>query len=159
MAIQAIEANPNAYDNAQQQLTDLEIERMRFKLERALRRSNANINDAQLHFELGLEYYDCGMSEDALKEFTISSEHPRWQPQSTYYMGRVVLNMDNVPLAVEYLSKASQMIGLREPNYKKCYYYLGIACEKNGDAEGAHKAFERLYQIDPNFLDVAARLA
>lgn len=159
LAIQAIEANPNAYDNAQQQLTDLEIERMRFKLERALRRSNANINDAQLHFELGLEYYDCGMSEDALKEFTISSEHPRWQPQSTYYMGRVVLNMDNVPLAVEYLSKASQMIGLREPNYKKCYYYLGIACEKNGDAEGAHKAFERLYQIDPNFLDVAARLA
>ena len=159
LAIQAIEANPNAYDNAQQQLTDLEIERMRFKLERALRRSNANINDAQLHYELGLEYYDCGMSEDALKEFTTASTHPRWQPQCTYYMGRVVLNMDNIPLAVEYLSKASEMIGLREPNYKKCFYYLGIAREQNGDAEGARAAFERLYQVDPNFLDVAARLS
>lgn len=159
LAIQAIESNPNAYDNAQQQLTDLEIERMRFKLERALRRSNANINDAQLHYELGLEYYDCGMSEDALKEFTIASSHPRWQPQCTYYMGRVVLNLDNIPLAVEYLAKASEMIGLREPNYKKCFYYLGIAREKNGDAEGAKAAFERLYQVDPNFLDVAARLS
>lgn len=159
LAIQAIEANPNAYDNAQQQLTDLEIERMRFKLERAMRRSNANINDAQLHYELGLEYYDCGMSEDALKEFTIACEHPRWQPQCTYYMGRVVLNMDNIPLAAEYLKKASEMIGLREPNYKKCFYYLGIALERNGDAEGARAAFERLHQVDPNFLDVAARLA
>ena len=158
LAIQAIEANPGAYENAQQQLTDLEISRMQFKLERAIRRSEANINNAQLHYELGLEYYDCGMSEEALKEFTIASEHPRWQPQCIYYMGRVVLNMDNVPLAVEYLSKASDMIGLREPNYKKCYYYLGIAYEKNGDAENARKAFERLYQVDPNFLDVASRL-
>ena len=49
LAIQAIENNPNAYDNAQQQLTDLEIARMQFKLERAIIRSNANINDAQLH--------------------------------------------------------------------------------------------------------------
>ena len=159
LAIQAIENNPNAYDNAQQQLTDLEIARMQFKLERAIIRSNANINDAQLHYELGLEYYDCGMSEEALKEFTIASDHPRWQPQCTYYMGRVVLNMDNVPLAVEYLSKASEMIGLREPNYKKCFYYLGIAHEKNGDAEKARQAYERLFKVDPNFLDVASKLS
>ena len=132
---------------------------MRFKLERAIRRSNANVNDAQLHYELGLEYYDCGMSEDALREFTTASAHPRWQPQCTYYMGRVVLNMDNIPLAVEYLSKASEMIGLREPNYKKCFYYLGVACEKNGDREGARQAYERLYKVDPNFLDVASKLA
>lgn len=158
LAIQAIENNPSAYDNAQQQLTDLEISRMQFKLERALRRSQSNINDSQLHFELGLEYYDCGMSEEALQEFTIASKHPRWEPQATYYLGRVVLNMDDVPNAVKYLSKASEMIGLREPNYKKCFYYLGIAHEKNGDPDSARAAYERLYKVDPNFLDVANRL-
>ena len=159
LAIQAIQNNPNAYDDAQQKLTDLEIARMQYKLERAMVRSNANINDAQLHYELGLEYYDCGMSEDALKEFTIASEHPRWQPQCTYYMGRVELNMDNIPKAVELLAKASELIGLREPNYKKCFYYLGIAHEKNGDAEKARQAYERLYKVDPNFLDVATKIS
>ena len=59
---------------------------------------------------------------------------------------------------LKYLGKASEMIGLREPNFKKCFYYLGIALERSGDAEGARKAFERLHQVDPNFLDVAARL-
>ena len=158
LAIQAVENNPTAYEDPQQQLTDLEISRMKFKLERALRRSQANVNDAQLHFELGQEYYDCGMSEEALQEFTIAAKHPRWEPQATYYMGRVVLNMDDVPNAVKYLSKASEMIGLREPNYKKCFYYLGIAHEKNGDPDSAHTAYERLYKVDPNFLDVANRL-
>lgn len=158
LAIQAIETNPNAYENPQQQLTDLEIARMQFKLEHAIKRSNANINSAQFHYELGLEYYDCGMSHEALQEFTIASEHPRWEPQCVYYMGRIVLNLDDNAKASEYLGKASEMIGLREPNYKKCFYYLGIALERSGDQEGSRNAFERLYQVDPNFLDVAARL-
>ena len=51
------------------------------------------------------------------------------------------------------------MIGLREPNYKKCFYYLGIAHEKNGDAEKARQAYERLFKVDPNFLDVASKLS
>lgn len=158
LAIQAVENNPSAYDDPQQQLTDLEIARMQFKLDHAIKRSQANINSAQFHYELGIEYYDCGMSEEALKEFSIASEHPRWEPQCIYYMGRIFLNLDDNAKAAEYLGKASELIGLREPNYKKCYYYLGIALERNGDADGARKAFEHLHEVDPNFLDVAARL-
>lgn len=158
-AIKTIQSNPAAYENAQQQIEELEISKLRFKLGRAARRVENSPNDAQLHFELGQEYYNCSLTDEAIKEFSISVKHPHWQPQSTYYLGRLVLNQNNIPLAVEYLTQASEIIGLREPNFKKCLYYLGISHEKNGDADKARAVFERLHHIDQKFLDVANHLS
>ncbi len=159
ITIKAIADNPGAYENPQEQLDNLEISRIQFKLDRAIRRVKYNPKDAQLHYELGVGYYECNMAQEAMEEFTAAERHPKWTPLCNYYSGRIQLNLDNIPAAVEYLAKASETLNTREPNFKKCLYYLGIAYEKNGDAENAKKAYEQLYKIDPAFLDVANRIA
>ncbi len=156
--IAEVTAHPEKYENAEEIIQQLNDEKIAFKIERARVRSNQFINDIHLHYELALEYYNAGYLEEAYREFEISQKNAQHKGNALYYMARILLVDGDVDKAMPLLQKAYETLGIKERNFKPAAYYLGILYENEGNSDKAYELFSEIYQIAPNFKDVAERI-
>lgn len=68
-AIATLKADPDSYENAEAQIEDLEKEKLSYRLRKSEARSKAYPNDPNLHFDLGVCYFENGDYEPSLTEF------------------------------------------------------------------------------------------
>ena len=156
--IAQISEHPENYEDAENLIQQLQEEKIAFKIERAKARSNQFINDIHLHYELALEYYNAGYLAEAFHEFEISQKNIQHKGNALYYMARILLVDGDVDQAMPLLQKAYEALGIKERNFKPAAYYLGILYENEGDTEKAYELFNEIYQLAPNFKDVAERI-
>ncbi len=156
--IAAVTANPENYENPEEIIQQLNEEKTAFKIERARVRSNQFINDAHLHYELALEYYNAGYLEEAYHEFNISRKNVQHKGNALYYMARILLVDGEVDKAMPLLQDAYESLGIKERNFKPAAYYLGVLYENEGNVDKANELFNEIYRIAPTFKDVAERI-
>ena len=157
-SIATIEANPDAYENAQGQIADLAAEIEDYRRRHIFQRAEKFPNDKQLQFDLAEYYYE---KEDYIKAkevFEQVADNPLKRRASLVYISRCLLKMGTPAEAIPLLEEAiSEMI--RMDKYKReALYYLGVASQQIGNIEKAVECFRSVRSSMPNYRDIQERM-
>ncbi len=122
---------------------------------------NERPNDRELRYQLGRVLYEVGQTDEALKQFQISVNEPRFKLQSCNYMGLCFINKHMFDLAevqfktaLNELSTSSQMDSFT----KEVMYNLANVFEQTGQLEKAVEKYKEIYKVDIGFKDVSDKI-
>ena len=157
-SIAAIESNPDAYDNADDQIEQLRNEIGEYRKQHIFQRAEKFPNDKQLQFDLAEYYYEQQDYAKAKEIFEQVADNPLKRRASLVYIARCLLNMNSPGEAIPHLEEAiSEMI--RMDKYKReALYYLGVAAQQTGNIEKAVECFRSVRSSMPNYRDIQERM-
>ncbi len=104
----------------------------------------AEINTGQL------DKFNYGGMDPLIKEVLVNNNLAEF-----IYFAEHHLNDGNYERAAEVFRVISEI----QPNLVEVWYNLGLALENNNDLENSRKAFQKAYDIDPNYKDLKARVS
>ena len=157
-SISAIESNPDAYENAAEQIRNIAEEIEEYRRSHIFSRAEKFPNDKQLQFDLAEFYYEKQEYAKAKEIFEIVADNPLKRRASLVFISRCLLKMDSPAEAIPLLEEAlSEMI--RMDKYKReALYYLGVSLQRTGDIERAVECFRSVRASTPNYRDIDERL-
>jgi len=107
-------------------------------------------------FDLGVLLFEAGELDESIAAFQQAKRDPKKSRDASFWLGRAFLGKGKNNLAVNQLESALDATSnVLDPKAKETLYYLGKAKTAAGDLAGARKHFERIYEEDINFRDVA----
>ncbi len=114
--------------------------------------------DAATHYDLGLAYKEMGLLSDAIGEFELAGRDPKRMATCYAMAGMVHKQLGALPAASAAYEKALTATGLGKEEEKSLLYDLALTREALGDRKGTLARLERIFQLDPAYRDVAARI-
>ncbi|MDD3118925.1 MAG: tetratricopeptide repeat protein [Victivallales bacterium] len=138
--------------------SELEKEKYRYRLTRAVERVNNFPNDSVLRYQLGLVYWDGNMVDDALEQLQMGQRAPKYRLNAMVYIGRCFHRKKQYDLAVEQFEKAISEMPVMDNAKKDAVYHLGLVYSDMGNKEKAGDCFKDIYQADINFMDIKDRI-
>ena len=156
--LNTLKANPEAYDNADSQIAELEKNIYDYRWKHVRLRSDRFPNDMQLQFDLGELQFECEMYDDAEKTFRAVAENPQKRRGSLVYMGRCALLRNAPDEAVGYLQDAVNDMPRMDKYKREALYYLGNAFELSGKGAEALENYKQILVSMPEYRDVPARV-
>ncbi len=140
---------------AKGELTQVTAERRTFAVNDLKSRVAAHPTELELRFRLGIAFHEAGRVEEATAEFQQTKKDPMRARASAYWLGRCFADLGKVPLAVKQLQAALEGVQKLDDLAKETHYALGQALLAQKDDAGARQHFERIYEEDIGFRDVA----
>lgn len=156
-AEEALKASPD--DEAlKRKVEELRQRRLQVGIEEYQSRVQAHPTDMGLRTRLGMMYYEAGDYDKAIAEFQQAQNDPRHRLRALTYMGLCFMRKGMHELAVRRFQEAlSKMEGFTDTT-KELLYNLGQAYEEMGNLEEAKAQYEKIYERDITFRDVAQKL-
>ncbi|HKQ59250.1 MAG TPA: tetratricopeptide repeat protein, partial [Candidatus Eisenbacteria bacterium] len=114
--------------------------------------------DAQAHYDLAMAYREMGLIEQAVESFRLSAQDPRFRQRCAEMIGHCLLEEGRFEEAAQELTMALAHTGLEPEHSVGIRYELGLALEAAGHAHEALSEFERVFEIEANYPDVAAKI-
>jgi len=111
-------------------------------------------NSPQIHFALGLSYFNRGSYAAALENFHMALKIQPDFPEAVFLVGRTYERLGNRPEAVAAFQKTVSM----EPAYYPAHFQLALVLLKMGRTEEAVPLFERVVRLNPQFADAYYQL-
>ena len=108
--------------------------------------------------ELGIEYFEMGFKEAAIKELQKALDDPRTRLKAMEYLGRALLEMGEFDFAEKILRKGVEEGGYDEKEYLGLFYYLAQVLEFKGMEKEALEYYENIYLLDAGFKNVKERI-
>ena len=108
--------------------------------------------------ELGIEYFEMGFKEAAIKELQKALDDPRTRLKAMEYLGRALLEMGEFDFAEKILRKGIEEGGYDEKEYLGIFYYLAQALEFKGMEKEALEYYENIYLLDAGFKNVKEKI-
>lgn len=143
----------------EEQAAAVQRERDEFLFEDCRRRAEKYPNDLGLKFELGTFYFKLGKFTEAIQEFQKAQRDPHRRIQAIFYLGRCFAERGMHEMAVRQINNAiGEKIGAMDDEKKDMVYTLGCVLEKMGKAAEAIKEFEKIYEVDIAYRDVAKKV-
>ena len=158
-SIDTLRANPEAYENAEAQIADLEKEYQSYKWRHTVQRAKLFVNDMQLQFDLGVLQFEHNMLDEAIATFTKVAENPQKSRHSLVYLARCELLKQQPAEAEAHLDEALQEMARMDKYKREALYYHGIALEKLGNKEKALDRYSLIHANMSNYRDVPQRIA
>ena len=158
-SIDTLRANPEAYENAEAQIADLEKEYQSYKWRHTVQRAKLFVNDMQLQFDLGVLQFEHNMLDEAIATFTKVAENPQKRRHSLVYLARCELLKQQPAEAEAHLDEALQEMARMDKYKREALYYHGIALEKLGNKEKALDRYSLIHANMSNYRDVPQRIA
>jgi len=116
-------------------------------------------SDAATHFDLGQAYREMGLLDEAVKEFQkVLALHSR-QVQCHLMIGLCYRDQDKLSEAITQFKSGLYVANINEPEKFGLYYEIGISYESLSDPQEALYYYEMLAKKDPDYRDVAQRVA
>jgi len=116
-------------------------------------------SDAATHFDLGQAYREMGLLDEAVKEFQkVLALHAR-QVQCHLMIGLCYRDQDKLSEAITQFKAGLYVSNINEPEKFGLYYEIGISYESLSDPQEALYYYEMLAKKDPEYRDVAHRVA
>ena len=158
-AIEVLSSNPEAYENAEEQIAQLTADIEDYRRRHIFNRAEKFPNDKQLQFDLGEYYYEKADYDNAMAVFEKVADNPVKRRASLVYIARCLIKTGRPAEAIPHLEEAvSEMI--RMDKYKReALYYLGVASQNSGDVSKAVECFRSVRASMPNYRDVPERIA
>jgi len=115
--------------------------------------------DFATHYDLGIAYKEMGLTDEAIREFEISSRAPEKHVDSQSMVGVCRMELGDHKGAIEAFKKASNSDHISAQQSVAIQYELATAHAASGDADTAKSLFTKVAKLDPKFRDAAARAA
>jgi len=119
---------------------------------------NVATDDVAAHYDLGTAYKEMGLVDEAVGEFQAALRADRGHLPTYEMLGQCFLEQDRPQAAARTLKKALDAPHEVEDELLGIYYFLGRACEAMGDEDEAVEYYDRVFDLDINFMDVTERL-
>ncbi|MHC4598990.1 MAG: tetratricopeptide repeat protein [Planctomycetota bacterium] len=149
--LEAKGASPEELDAVDQKVRDSKKALYKAQLEEDPTRQD-------IRFDLGLIQFESGEYDKAITCFQQVKKDPKKSREAAFWLGRGFLERGKFNLASNQFESALALGSDLDATGKETLYYLGKAKVAGGDPEGARKHFERIYEEDINFRDVATIL-
>ncbi|HXV36240.1 MAG TPA: tetratricopeptide repeat protein [Myxococcota bacterium] len=115
--------------------------------------------DYQAHYDLGIAYREMGLFHDAINELRLAMGDPERRVGCLHLLGMCAQEVGEPEQAIDYFQQALASEGLVAETVLAIKLDLGKAHEASGGVAAARAVYEEIRAIDPDFADVAARLA
>lgn len=104
-SLQLLRENPEAYENAEGQIAELESHRQAYRLKKAKKRSELYPKDALLHFELGEIYFERKNYAAAMEEYKLSGRSLQKEAESRFAIGRCLYESGDIKRGLEIMEE------------------------------------------------------
>ncbi len=115
-------------------------------------------NDATLRFDMGIQYYEREMLNEAIQQFQAAQRSPKHRLQSIFYLGMCFKRKKQYDMAVEQLEHALTESETMDNTRKEILYQLGLILLETDRQERAMECFKQIYQVDIGYKDIAQRI-
>jgi tetratricopeptide (TPR) repeat protein len=114
--------------------------------------------DAESQYALGVSYLEMGLADQALESLRTASEHPAVRARAVELIGRCLMDQGRFDEAALELITALDQPTIREDAARGLRFELGLALEAAGRLDEALAEFERIYEDQPSYPDVALKI-
>jgi tetratricopeptide (TPR) repeat protein len=121
-------------------------------------RQTVEEKDFDTHYNLGIAYKDMDLLEEAIEEFRLAAKDPSLALDCSQLIGLCYKKMGAVNLGIEEFLKGLSIPDQRPERYRGLKYELALGYEASGNFKGALDLFSAIFQEDPDFRDVAAKV-
>ncbi|MCX6909524.1 MAG: tetratricopeptide repeat protein [Verrucomicrobia bacterium] len=115
-------------------------------------------NDLGFRYELGALYFQRDNIKGAIQQFQLAIKNPQLRVSVLNYLGQCFMKQKLMDIAIRQFAMADSEIPTMDDLKKEVLYHLGDAYEMKGDKEKASEYFQKVYEVDMNYRDVAKRL-
>ncbi len=115
-------------------------------------------NDTALRFEMGIQYYQREMLNEAIQQFQLAQRNPKHRLQAIFYMGMCFKQKKQYDMAAEQMEVAIRESETMDDTRKEVLYQLGLIYLDTDREERAMECFKQIYQADIGYKDVAQRI-
>lgn len=119
---------------------------------------NVGTDDLAAHYDLGTAYKEMGLVDEAIGEFQDALRAARDHLPTYEMLGQCFLEKDQHEAAARTLKKALDAPFEVEDELLGIYYFLGRAYEGMEEDESAVEYYDKVFELDINFMDVTERL-
>ncbi len=122
-------------------------------------KSQVEEGDSQTHYDLGVAYKEMGLVDDAIGEFRTAGNDPRRTCVCLSMVGVIEMERGRLDQAIAAFHEA---LGAKHRTVEQelsLLYEIAAIHEAKGEDDRATHFFRKVQQTDPNFRDVAERLA
>ncbi len=157
-AIAQLRENPDAYENAEAQIADLQKEKFAYRLRKAEKRAKLFPNDPNLRYDLGCCYFENGNYEPCLVEFEHAMRTYQKRTIGAAYSARALVELNRAEEAIALIEKELKDMSRLDRFRPDALYALGLAYEAVGRNEDALAQYQEIVKKKPKFGDVATRI-
>lgn len=112
----------------------------------------------ETHYDLGIAYREMGLVDEAISEFQLAAQDPRYLVDCCSLLGDCFHEKGFADLAIKWYKRGLDSPHIAGEQTLGLLYALGKLHLELGNADAARDAFSEISVSDPNFRDVAARL-
>ena len=109
-------------------------------------------------YTLALTYHEMGMVEDAVKALESAARSPRQRFDAASMLGRIYLEQQNLPHAIEWLERAAEAPAPTADSGRALLYDLAQTLEGVGESARALAVFVELESESGGYRDVSGRI-
>ena len=127
--------------------------------------TNAEDEDLETHYNLGIAYREMGLLEEAISEFQkvaqFADKAPafRYAMQCSTLLGLAFMEKGQPAIAAIWYERALKTPGLDQESILALRYDLGVAQELAGETTAAYNSFSQVYAMNIDYRDVSERIA
>ena len=154
-SLEMLRANPEAYENSDLQIQDLESYRAGYRLKRAIKRSETYPKDAMLHFELAELYYEMREYKLAMDEFKLAGRSLQKEGESRFYIGRCLYERGDIARGLEVMDEFVEQLEAGRIKLNGLYVLANYHKAQGNDARWL-ELLRAIVLQSPRFLDAAA---
>ena len=120
---------------------------------------NVEEEDYEAHYDLGVAYKEMGLIDEAIAQFQKALRGPTNRVRTYEALGQCFVEKQQYPIAAALLQRATEVPGSDDQQLVGVLYLLGFATEHLGRPADALAYYLRVFAVDIEFRDVAARVA
>jgi tetratricopeptide (TPR) repeat protein len=121
-------------------------------------RAQISDSDSSTHYDLGVAYKEMGLLPDAINEFTVAAQDPKFECTCHAMVGMIHLERGELDKSAEGYVRALGAVQKTIDQEMSLYYDLGIVYEmKRSNAEALYY-FQKIARRDPGYRDVRDRI-
>lgn len=114
--------------------------------------------DTQAHYDLAMAYREMGLSQQAIESFRLASKDVNFKLRAAEMIGHCLLAEGRFEEAAHELSEALADAALEPASAVGIRFQLGLALEAAGRPHEALTEFERVFEIQASYPDVAQKI-
>jgi tetratricopeptide (TPR) repeat protein len=122
-------------------------------------RAQVSETDSSTHYDLGVAYKEMGLIAEAVHEFELSARDPARECMCFAMIGMIHLEQNQLDRAAESYMQALNAPSKTPEQEMNLFYDLGNVHEMKGNEQDALFYFQKVSLRDPDYRDVADRLA
>jgi tetratricopeptide (TPR) repeat protein len=126
---------------------------------------DADDEDLETHYNLGIAFREMGLLEEAISEFQkVAKAAERGRPfrycmQCYTLLGLAFIDRGQPSIAAMWYERALHLPDIEPESELALRYDLGMAQESAGESEAALKSFSQVYAVNIDYRDVGERIA